>query len=67
MEHGSLDTALNYIQENPRVDDMWITAVDMPPAVIYYYQDSNWKISFSRSFSLTSNRYDISVYAIGRV
>ena len=58
-----MDAALDYIQNDPIPDGGKITFVDMPPIVLYYYQDESWMVSFGLSYSLTDDCYDISIVA----
>ena len=38
--------------------------MDIPPGVVYIYQDEHWRISFGLSYSRTDECYDIAIYAI---
>lgn len=63
-DRAALDTALDSIGNYPAADGIRISSRDIPPGVVYTYQDEYWKISFGLSYSMTDECYDISIYAI---
>ena len=63
-DRASLDIAFDSIGNYPVADGIRITTVDVPPGVIYIYQDEDWRISFGVSYSITDERYDVEIYAI---
>ena len=58
----SLDEALDCLAENPTAPE--IRSRDMPPVVIYRYRNNNWDVFFGRSYSRTTERYDLAIYDI---
>ena len=64
IAHLSLDVALDRIANDPQPDGDRIISHDVPPGVIYIYEDDDWKISYGLSYSRTDQCYDIEVFAI---
>ena len=60
----SLDVALDDIRSNPQPDGELIISLLMAPVVIYYYENSEFKISYSLSYMPNDGHWRTTVLSI---
>ena len=63
---ASLDVVLDLLLVNPSPDGIHKTAIFMSPVVVYYYEDEDWKVSYSLSYYPVEKITDIGIYAIAQ-
>lgn len=62
---AALDTILDYIRDNPQPDGERITSILLSPVVIYYFNDSELKLSYGLSYFPDERQWQIDMLNIG--